>query len=116
MYPPIKHPDRLLRGARLVDRRWGERLRVDVAVTLLCNDVLIAARLLDLSLSGGYVATPARPKTGQYVALEIDFPWQAARELPPIAAVVVRQDDSGIGLEWADLAADPVLAALTLFR
>jgi hypothetical protein len=106
---------RPLSDTHFVDRRWGPRLRIDRWVTLICEEGARTAVLLkNASLTGGYVTRQAHVREGQRVVVEVDFPCQAARELPPIPAVVVRLDDTGIGIEWEELGSDAVLAVLTL--
>jgi hypothetical protein len=63
-------------------------------------------RVLNISSTGAFLATTARLRLLSLVYLEPAGATFWETESRRIAASVVRQDDSGVGLEWCEAAAE----------
>src|SRR3974390_1011347 len=97
-----------------MEHRWGARTEISVPVRLYAGARRISeGRIVDLSLSGAFIAT--RAPVAVFTRLEL-----VADELPlsaqpcRIPAYVVRQSEEGVGLEWCDFAPAPFRALLGL--
>ena len=96
-----------------MEHRWGIRRTLNVGVKLYVRGSLPRfGRLLDASVSGGYVAmSPPLPVMSRVrVALGWGQFHRGGRL--PIAAYVVRADAHGIGIEWQVLAPLPMRALM----
>jgi hypothetical protein len=96
-----------------MEHRWGIRQTLDVGVKLYVgSQPPRLGRLLNASSSGAYVATnsPLPIMTRVRLALGWDRFQRADRHR--IAAYVVRSDARGIGIEWQEFAALPMLALM----
>lgn len=92
-----------------MDHRWGRREPVAADVRLACCTCVAATGRLDnVSMSGAFVRTSARPPLLSQVRVIaylrcLDGP----RQRYEADACVVRHSDAGIGIEWLELS--PVL-------
>lgn len=85
-----------------MEHRWGWRLRVDL--TARVGDAageMKSARLRDVSVSGAFLETAARPPT--YGCIDVQFKTHRG-ETRAIAAHVVRTTSEGIAVEWEEFA------------
>lgn len=86
-----------------MEHRWGRRQSTDLMVRFLTmSGVTGIGRVLNISSTGAFLATTARLRPLSVVYLE---PAAAAFweiQSRRIAASVVRQDASGVGLEWCE--------------
>lgn len=92
-----------------MEHRWGKRCSVDLPVRLQLRDSCIEGRARELSLSGVYVVTAAKVRVGQ--SLSVEFAASGG-EQPPVAAWVIREDATGLALEWQEFAAWPIVLML----
>jgi hypothetical protein len=92
-----------------MEHRWGCRVLTDLPVRLVVlPEMMVAGRMLDVSLTGAFVQTAVPCPLLSLVYLEqAAFP-SAKCELTRIPACLVRRTESGIGLEWCDLANEAV--------
>lgn len=90
-----------------MEHRWGERVSVRTTVELCCGSLPpVCGYLQNLSSSGAFVRTdgPRPPRGPVSVILREDDSGRRAR----IAAYVVRETESGVGIEWCEFAPRPV--------
>jgi hypothetical protein len=59
--------------------------------------------LLDVSISGAFVATSLSIVPLTSITLEVTSVVHSVRRWKPIEAQVIRRTDSGLGFEWKDL-------------
>lgn len=88
-----------------MEHRWGERFAVRMTVELSSGSSLpVAGSLENVSASGAFVRTEERgPPRGPVVVVlrqEISDRVRSAR----LAAYVVRETESGVGIEWCQFA------------
>jgi PilZ domain-containing protein len=96
-----------------MEHRWGQRFTIDLAVKIVgWTRAVRPALLIDLSVSGAAirVSTDMRPLTCLQVAFAL--PSQFPHRSPVVSAYVTRQFGDCIGIEWSELAPDPVRAIL----
>jgi hypothetical protein len=92
------------------EHRWGIRVPLDIPVVLESPDQEpVAGRLLNASVSGAFVATstPLPPFTS--LRLVMSGKPDSRLELP---ACVARITDSGLGVEWRDMACPQLIELL----
>lgn len=102
-----------------MEHRWGQRSAVDFPVRLTCDPYATGrrARLLNVSVSGAFVATALRPPLLAGIQLDIDLPGRAAADRPlRIGAYVVRRSTGGFAVEWHELLSDRLASALITVR
>jgi hypothetical protein len=88
-----------------MEHRWGERVRMDLAVTVTANPFSIRnGRLTDLSLSGAHIQAVLDMRLLGRVEIGIVIPAQPRLEAPSIGAYVTRIHDLGFGVEWCEFA------------
>ncbi len=95
-----------------MEHRWGQRIHVDIAVSLrLAGGTLVPARLVDLSVSGALVQTaePLALLSPVTVLLDryLSEPWART-----VSGHVVRETFGGVGIEWAEFSPPEICAEL----
>jgi hypothetical protein len=88
-----------------MEHRWGERLSLWADVRVHYCGESADGRVRDASLSGAYVETPLRLPS--YCRIELEFHGVA------IPACVVRQNATGVGVEWCEFAPSAIIRTLT---
>jgi hypothetical protein len=102
-------------GDSTMEHRWGERIAADLGVRLIggsASTSLGAGRLLNASVSGGFIRTALRLPflaTVYLVPLSMERPDDWPEEL---RGYVVRGTRSGLGIEWCEHLAPAELVAL----
>jgi hypothetical protein len=90
-----------------VEHRWGQRQTVNTSARIVVDARIVApARLLDFSLSGGFIETELDFVPLTRLTLEIDFLDGRTAGALLIDAYVVRRAAGGYGIEWHKLSAD----------
>jgi len=88
-----------------MEHRLGSRHATDVNVYLRTWGSTVSARgrLRDLSVSGAFISTllPCRPLL--HVTVQIALEGRPRRNAPLFEGQIVRLDQGGIGIEWAEL-------------
>lgn len=88
-----------------MEHRLGSRHATDVDVYLRTWGSTVSARgrLRDLSVSGAFISTllPCRPLL--HVTVQIALQGRPRRIAPSFEGQIVRLDQGGIGIEWAEL-------------
>jgi hypothetical protein len=88
-----------------VEHRWGQRRAVNTPARIHVDTrIAVAARLLDFSLSGGFIETTLELIPLARLLLEIDSPESGTADVLRIGAFVVRRAGRGYGIEWHSLA------------
>ncbi len=100
-----------------MEHRWGQRQSTDVMVRFVNLPATIGmGRLLNISVTGAYMETsvPLRRLSLVYLAPAVPLSSRdrlsshgrqsSHGRLGRIAASVVRRDETGVGLEWSDMA------------
>jgi hypothetical protein len=88
-----------------MEHRWGQRRAVDTLAHIHVDArVAAAARLVDFSLSGGFVETTLELAPLAPLLLVIDAPESGTASGWRMAASVVRRAARGYGIEWHRLA------------
>src|ERR1700754_1920 len=89
----------------LMEHRLGSRHATDLDVYLRTWGSTVSARgrLRDLSVSGAFISTllPCRPLL--QVTVQIALEGRQRRNAPLFEGQIVRLDQGGIGIEWAEL-------------
>jgi PilZ domain len=97
-----------------MEHRWGRRQPTDLKVRVASTDKIGSGRLLNISMTGAFVATrmPLRLLSVVYVASSSSRRVRTSG----MAAFVVRRDADGVGLEWCEALQDGlgVVARLAL--
>jgi hypothetical protein len=91
-----------------MEHRWGDRIIVDLPVSISGASVAGRGVLRNVSSTGGYVETALPLAALTMVRVQIprgNSEWAAA----DVWGLVVRQDRGGVGIEWCDAA--PVQAS-----
>lgn len=95
-----------------MEHRCGTRVRTSISVRLNLPSDILTGRIIDLSLSGAFVALsdpiPEQTRLMVEVAAGGGFgsaPWR-------VPAHVVRRSETGVGIEWDAFAPWPILALL----
>jgi hypothetical protein len=88
-----------------MEHRWGERVFVHVTVELSCGALApIAGLLQNLSSSGAFVRTEGcRPPRGPVEVTLIGTGAERSSSIR-LPAYIVRESDSGVGIEWCEFA------------
>ncbi len=92
-----------------MEHRWGERVAVHQAVELACGSSPPVAGLLEnVSSSGAFVRTDGRrPSRGPVDVILQEGGFGRTQSLR-LAAYVVRQTETGVGIEWCEFAPRPI--------
>jgi hypothetical protein len=96
--------------------RWGERVTVDLPVRIASRGAeAVAGRLRNISISGALIETDAPFALRTALTLTLTLPPEGGvpREFE---AVVVRLDHGAIGIEWRDMACQPLVDLLQQSR
>jgi hypothetical protein len=97
-----------------MEHRWGRRQSTDVKVRVASTDKIGTGRILNISMTGAFMATrmPLRLLSVVYVAASSSRRVRSTG----MAAFVVRHDVDGVGLEWCEALQDGlgVVARLAL--
>jgi hypothetical protein len=95
-----------------MEHRCGRRVRMSLGARLGSPSRSLFGRVVDLSLSGAFVALPDPIPEQTRLVVEVaarggfgSTPWR-------VPAHVVRRSESGVGIEWDEFAPWPVLALL----
>ena len=95
-----------------MEHRWGQRVSVNRRIRLACRPYAIGSGWLrDVSTSGAYLETKLRLPLLAQVAVELE---PLADGVQHLTACVVRSDDKGLGIEWAELAPASIVALLAV--
>ncbi|HTX06162.1 MAG TPA: PilZ domain-containing protein [Steroidobacteraceae bacterium] len=88
-----------------MEHRWGERVFVQVTVELSCGALApISGLLQNLSSSGAFVRTEGcRPPRGPVEVTLIGSGEERGSSIR-LPAYIVRESDSGVGIEWCEFA------------
>jgi hypothetical protein len=88
-----------------MEHRWGERIGAQVTVELSCGALpSVAGLLVNLSASGAFVHTGGcRLPRG---AVELTLVSEGGRDGSSVRlpAYIVRESESGVGIEWCEFA------------
>jgi PilZ domain len=90
-----------------MEHRYGVRYRsaIDVYVRSQSGKRRAKGRLLDVSISGAFVATSLAIAPLSSITLEVVSVITSARRFKPIDAQVIRRTERGLGIEWKELTA-----------
>lgn len=95
-----------------MEHRCGTRVRTSIKARLSLPSRALTGRIIDLSLSGAFVALsePIPEQTRLVVEIAVrgdseSTPWR-------VPAHVVRRSEAGVGIEWDAFAPWPVLTLL----
>ena len=92
-----------------MDRRWGERIKVDFPVRLMAHPFAKRdGRLTDLSVSGASIKTSAVIRLKSRVEVTLLANCWARHEAVVVHAYVARRYREGVGIEWCEFAPPPV--------
>jgi hypothetical protein len=97
--------------------RWGERIDVDLPVTIFAGGPATASgRVRNVSISGALLATDAQlsPQSGITVVVAESPNGHTPRM--ELAARVIRNDEGAIAIEWCDMACQPLVDLLQAAR
>jgi hypothetical protein len=87
-----------------MERRWGERIQIDVPVHLSDDKVAgIRARMRNLSLGGALFKIDANVRLNALVEVSIELP-QPSKPPAILLAHVLRTRDEDVGIEWWEFA------------
>lgn len=96
-----------------MEHRCGTRVPMWMRVRLDMPSQVLAGRILNLSLSGAFVAIPER--LPEQARLVVEVAAQGGLDPMPrwrVPAHIVRTSDAGLGLEWDVFAPWPILTLL----
>ena len=86
-----------------MEHRWGHRMSTDVAVRVVTSSATInMGRLLNVSATGAFVETKSILRLLSIVDVEPIAAASTDLAVGRIAACVVRNTGTGVGLEWCD--------------
>jgi len=86
-----------------MEHRWGNRMSADVAVRVVTSSATInLGRLLNVSTTGAFVETKSILRLLSIVDIEPIAAASVDLAVGRIAACVVRNTGTGVGLEWCD--------------
>ena len=87
-----------------MERRWGERIQIDVLVHLSDDKVArIRARMRNLSLGGALFKIDANVRLNALVEVSIELP-QSSQPPAILLAHVSRKREGDVGIEWCKFA------------
>jgi hypothetical protein len=92
--------------------RWGKRLPVDLPVRILLDGSETPGRMLNVSVSGTLIEADAQMKPTTVVTILIDAGVFGLAQHLNLEAVVVRCSGGYLGLEWRDMASQPLVEFL----
>jgi len=96
-----------------MEHRWGQRFEVDILVRVHSRPYAVrAARLTDVSMSGGFIATSMDLRELRRLQIALVVPHRFSQATPMISAYVARRHRDGIGVEWCDFAPQAVVELL----
>jgi hypothetical protein len=86
-----------------MDHRWGQRQATNIVVRVVATSGRTgAARVVNVSLTGAYLETSALLRRHSLIYLAPALPDNSARGSKRVAAIVVRHDALGVGVEWCE--------------
>ncbi len=95
-----------------MEHRCGTRVQTSIRARLRSPSRTLTGRIIDLSLSGAFVALPDSIPEQTRLVVEVaargtfgSTPWR-------VPAHVVRRSETGVGIEWDAFAPWPVLTLL----
>lgn len=95
-----------------MEHRWGERVRVDIAVRITAHPFAVRhGRLTNLSVSGASIKADFDLRPLSRIQVVIELPHRTRCEAPSISAYVTRNSRDSIGIEWCEFA-PPVVGEL----
>ncbi len=98
---------------KFMEHRWGRRIPCGTAVRLSASPGLAGmGRLRDVSMSGAFVETPLRLPLFSTVEIAMPPREDAGGRDIEVAAIVVRTDGDGAGVEWLEMPAAPICPLL----
>lgn len=100
-----------------MEHRWGRRIQVNEPVRIgIYPDSAGIAKMLDLSVSGAFIATALDPPL--LSRLEVIFDVRRGRHAShgQLDAHVVRVTPAGVGIEWADVSPVFVTQLMSMFE
>jgi hypothetical protein len=92
--------------------RWGERLAVDLPVSIEYGGAQLCARMLNVSVSGALIETDRVFEPPVPVKIHIVASIRGRAHHMNLDAMIVRCADGLIGLEWRDMATQPLVELL----
>jgi hypothetical protein len=95
-----------------MEHRWGQRMPRGLAVHLTSAGASGAGVLRDASISGGFIETAVKLPPLAHVGVVVLVGMGAARRAVELPACVTRSTVEGLGVEWRDMACEPLLALL----
>lgn len=100
MLSPCEH-----RMVRCMEHRWGHRVEIGIDVGLVYRPSVVGAgRLRNVSISGAFIETTLRPPLLARLLVHVDEGHGSHSLVRLPTARVVRQDATGIAVEWCTLA------------
>lgn len=89
------------------DSRWGDRVRVNIAVQVSADALRADGYMKDLSLSGALVK--ADVNWGLHALIQVSITPPSPLQRPEVVtAYVSRKTAEGVGVEWCEFAPNPV--------
>jgi hypothetical protein len=86
-----------------MDHRWGQRRATDFVVHVVATSGrTVAARVLNVSLTGAYLETSVPLRLNSLIHLTPYLPDNFTAGTNRVAANVVRHDALGVGLQWCE--------------
>ena len=95
-----------------MEHRCGMRVRTSMRARLSSPSRALTGRIIELSLSGAFVALPEPIPEQTRLVVEIAAPGGAGSTPWRVSAHVVRRSETGVGIEWDVFAPWPVLTLL----
>ena len=93
--------------------RWGKRLPVDLPVRIQPEgSETFSGRMLNVSVSGALIEADAQIKPTAIVTIVIDATVCGLEQHLNLEAVVMRCSGGFLGLEWRDMASQPLVELL----
>jgi hypothetical protein len=88
-----------------MEHRWGQRVRIDLPIWIKGSAFgKIGARLIDLSVSGAFVAVNVDIRILCQIRVATIVPHLLASNTESLEAHVIRKEYQGIAIEWAAFA------------
>lgn len=92
-----------------MEHRWGERVRLSAPVRVIAHSFSArAGRLINLSVSGGFIKTDVELRLLSRIQVALDLPVRARSDALLLAGYISRKSPDGIGIEWCEFAPEPV--------